>query len=83
MTSELVLWAALGLLIALLALAVWAGRKGLRALGVVGPGPRSGAQDETMRELIEELRRLNTNIEALVRQQGEAGPEHRAGHENE
>lgn len=64
--SELVLWAALGVLIALMALAVWAGRRGLHALGVVGPGGKSLAQDKQMGELIVELRRLNANLERLV-----------------
>lgn len=70
MTSELILWAALAVLIALMALAVWAGRKGLHSLGVVGPGKRSGAQDEEMAELVEELRRLNGNLERLIEKKG-------------
>ena len=70
MINELILWAALGVLIALMALAVWAGRRGLHSLGVVGPGRRSdAAQDEQMAELIDELRRLNGNLERLVRDQ--------------
>lgn len=70
MTSELILWAALAVLIALMALAVWAGRKGLHSLGVVGPGKRSGLQDEEMAELVEELRRLNGNLERLIEKKG-------------
>ncbi|MEM6383498.1 MAG: hypothetical protein AAGF48_15730 [Pseudomonadota bacterium] len=66
MDNELILWAALGALIALLALAVWAGRRGLHALGVVGPGQRPTAQARQMDELIIELRRLNANLEAVV-----------------
>jgi len=64
--NELVLWAALGILIALMVLAVWAGRRGLHALGVVGPGGKSTVQDKQMAELIVELRRLNGNLERLV-----------------
>ena len=68
--NELVLWAALAILIALMALAVWAGRRGLHALGVVGPGGRHANQDKQMGELITELRRLNDNLESLVNEQG-------------
>jgi len=67
--NELVLWAALAVLIALMALAVWAGRRGLHALGVVGPGGRRTGQDKEMGELIIELRRLNDNLERLVDEQ--------------
>lgn len=70
MTSELILWAALAVLIALMALAVWAGRKGLHSLGVVGPGKHRGAQNREMSELIEELRRLNSNLEQLIEEKG-------------
>ena len=67
MINELILWAALAVLIALMALAVWAGRRGLHSLGVVGPGSRdNGTTDKQMGELIEELRRLNSNLERLV-----------------
>jgi hypothetical protein len=69
MINELILWTALAVLIALMALAVWAGRRGLHALGVVGPGQgaaRNPSQDKQMDELIVELRRLNTNLEQLV-----------------
>ncbi len=67
MINELILWAALAVLIALMALAVWAGRRGLHSLGVVGPGRRNnGPTDKQMGELIEELRRLNSNLERLV-----------------
>ncbi|MFK7792673.1 MAG: hypothetical protein AB8B88_08380 [Devosiaceae bacterium] len=70
MTSELILWAALGVLIAMMALAVWAGRRGLHALGVVGPGPasgkRTGASDPEIGELVSELHRLNGNLERLI-----------------
>ena len=67
MINELILWAALAVLIALMVLAVWAGRRGLHSLGVVGPGRRNnGATDKQMGELIEELRRLNSNLERLV-----------------
>lgn len=66
MTSELILWAALAVLIALMALAVWAGRRGLYSLGVVRPGQRAGAQDGDVKELVDELRRLNGNLERLI-----------------
>lgn len=66
MTSELILWGALAVLIALMVLAVWAGRRGLHSLGVVGPGRRGVVQDKEMAELVEELRRLNGNLEKLV-----------------
>lgn len=69
MTNELILWAALAVLIALMALAVWAGRKGLHSLGVVGPGKRNQPQDAEMVALVEELRRLNANLEKLIDQQ--------------
>lgn len=69
MTNELILWAALAVLIALMVLAVWAGRRGLHSLGVVGPGKRSGAQDKEMAALVEELRRLNGNLEKLIETQ--------------
>jgi hypothetical protein len=64
--NELILWGALAVLIALMVLAVWAGRRGLHALGVVGPGGKSVAQDKQMADLIVELRRLNTNLERLA-----------------
>jgi hypothetical protein len=73
MTSDLVLWGALGLLIALMVLAVWAGRRGLHALGVVGPA--KGAPDRQLGELVVELRRLNANLEALVERETR-GPDH-------
>ena len=63
--NELILWAALAVLIALLALAVWAGRRGLHALGVVGPAKGRGS-DAELAALIAELRRLNANLEKLV-----------------
>lgn len=66
MINELILWGALGVLIALMALAVWAGRRGLHALGVVGPGQRGGAPDKALPELIVELRRLNSNLERMI-----------------
>jgi hypothetical protein len=66
MTNELILWAALAVLIALMVLAVWAGRRGLHSLGVVGPGKRGPAQDEDMAELVSELKRLNGNLERLI-----------------
>ena len=69
MASELVLWGALAVLIALLALAVWAGRRGLHALGVVGPGRGSALQDKRLDALIAQLERLNGNLERLVEAQ--------------
>lgn len=66
MTNELILWAALAMLIALMVLAVWAGRRGLHSLGVVGPGKKNTDQDVEMAALIEELRRLNGNLEKLI-----------------
>ena len=75
--NELILWAALAVLIALLALAVWAGRRGLHALGVVGPGKGPGS-DAELAALIAELRRLNANLEKLVSetsQREQAGPD--------
>ncbi len=72
MINELILWGALAVLIALMALAVWAGRRGLHALGVVGPGKSNGAQDEQIAELVVELRRLNTSLERLVDQNDRA-----------
>lgn len=69
MTSELILWAALAVLIALMGLAVWAGRRGLHSLGVVGPGKRGGNTDKEMAALVEELRRLNGNLERLIDEQ--------------
>lgn len=66
MTNELILWGALAVLIALMVLAVWAGRRGLHSLGVVGPGKRGAAQDKEMAALVEELRRLNGNLEKLI-----------------
>ena len=70
MINELILWAALGVLIALMVLAVWAGRRGLHALGVVGPGGRGDASERQMGELIVELRRLNASLEKLVETRG-------------
>ena len=78
MVNELILWAALGVLIALMALAVWAGRRGLHALGVVGPQgkPPNGA-DADLRALTEELHRLNGNLERLIEQNANnAGSSH-------
>ena len=64
MVSDLLLWAALAVLIALMALAVWAGRRGLHALGVVGPA--RGNADPRIDALVAELSRLNGNLERLV-----------------
>jgi hypothetical protein len=70
--NELILWGALAVLIALMVLAVWAGRRGLHALGVVGPGGRNTSHDQQMAELIVELRRLNANLERLVDEPGKS-----------
>lgn len=66
MANELILWSALALLIALMALAVWAGRRGLHALGVVGPRGHSRGKENDLDELVVELRRLNANLEQLL-----------------
>lgn len=66
MVSELILWGALGVLIALMALAVWAGRRGLHALGVVGPGRKGPDRSPDLVALTEELRVLNGNLERLI-----------------
>jgi hypothetical protein len=68
--NELILWGALAVLIALMVLAVWAGRRGLHALGVVGPGGKSASHDKQMAELVVELRRLNGNLERLIEEPG-------------
>ncbi|MGD1887418.1 MAG: hypothetical protein ACFB01_09925 [Cohaesibacteraceae bacterium] len=66
MGSELILWGALGILIALMALAVWAGRRGLHALGVVGPGRKGPDSSPDLVALTDELRVLNGNLERLI-----------------
>lgn len=82
MINELILWAALGVLIALMALAVWAGRRGLHSLGVVGPGRRgSGSNDKQMADLIDELRKLNGNLERLVNEEDRA--HHQPGNDDD
>lgn len=75
MINELILWGALAVLIALLALAVWAGRRGLHALGVVGPGQgRNASQDKQMDALIVELRRLNDRLEQMAEREERNDP---------
>ncbi|MBV6656995.1 MAG: hypothetical protein KI785_04420 [Devosiaceae bacterium] len=67
MGTDLILWGALAVLIALMALAVWAGRRGLHALGVVGPARRGeGLDREQVNRLITQLERLNLNLERLA-----------------
>lgn len=66
MVSELILWGALAVLIALMALAVWAGRRGLHALGVVGPGRKGPDSNPDLKALTDELRVLNRNLERLI-----------------
>lgn len=66
MVSELILWGALAVLIALMALAVWAGRRGLHALGVVGPGQKGPDSNPDLQALTDELRVLNRNLERLI-----------------
>lgn len=66
MVSELILWGALAVLIALMALAVWAGRRGLHALGVVGPAQKDKAPSPDLAVLTTELRSLNGNLERLI-----------------
>ncbi|MEM1288949.1 MAG: hypothetical protein AAGH60_11405 [Pseudomonadota bacterium] len=64
--NELLLWACLALLIALLALAVFAGRRGLRSLGVVGNNAENRDVMAKLDSLTTELSKLNQNLEALV-----------------
>ncbi|MEM6710965.1 MAG: hypothetical protein AAF590_01635 [Pseudomonadota bacterium] len=64
--SELILWAALAVLIALLALAVWAGRRGLHALGVVAPARAGFEHNAELKALVKELHRLNGNLERWI-----------------
>ena len=63
MTTNLLLWLGLAAIVALFAIAVWAGRRGMRSLGVINkPGP----EGEDLKALTTELGRLNANLEALI-----------------